>query len=85
MLNAHDLVGGQVVEYYKQAWISFEVSNAKEQGERIQDFVGHKLGKAWKSVLEFKVRSCFVLCSIISYYFHKIIKMDKRWNTCYLK
>ena len=44
------------MEYYKQAWRSFEVSNAKEQGERIQDFVGHKLGKAWKSALEFKVR-----------------------------
>ena len=44
-----------MVEYYKQALRSLEVFNSKDYGEGIQDIVGSKQNKVWKSVLEFKV------------------------------
>lgn len=51
-------VGGQVVEYYKQALRALDASNSREHGERIQDIVGNKQAKVWRSVLDFKVINC---------------------------
>ena len=48
-------VGGQVVEYYKQAARSLDSSNSKDHGERILDIVGNKQIKTWLTFLEFKV------------------------------
>ncbi len=48
-------VGGQVVEYYKQAIKSIEHSNTKEHGDRIIDFIGNKQQNQWAALIKFKV------------------------------
>ena len=48
-------VGGQVVEYYKQAIKSIEHSNSKEHGDRIIDFIGNKQQNQWAALIKFKV------------------------------